>query len=202
MVNREFLRQVLFFMKRSPSRGLRSGVARLEWDTPTVDRSSQATQTLTESTFCKVRFVKYVDHSQGFEEIEIIMLKKIAVVGIAAVLAGSTLPAVAQTAKTPVVDAETITGARTGSLPTPPVISSGFTLPMKIMVVKDASITTNTPITDKATSVAAWGEAIRACLKDKPLMVRDAKGTMVPFVVNGSEGGIKLNANDKSVCPG
>ena len=73
---------------------------------------------------------------------------------------------------------------------------------MKIMVVKDASVTTNTPITDKATTVAAWGESIRACLKDKPMLMRDAKGTMVPFVVGGSEGMIKLNANDKPVCPG
>lgn len=130
------------------------------------------------------------------------MLKKIAAAGIVAIVVGSGLPAAAQTATTPVIDSETITGARTGTLPTPPVVSAYFTLPIKTMVVKDASITTNTPITDKATSVAAWGEAIRACLKDKPMMVRDAKGTMVPFVVGGSEGGIKLNANDKSVCPG
>ena len=130
------------------------------------------------------------------------MLKKIAAVGIAAVLVGAALPAAAQTAKTPVLDDETITGARTGTLPTPPVISAYFTLPIKTMVVKDASVTTNTPITDKATSVAAWGEAIRACLKDKPMLVRDAKGTMVPFMVGGTDGTIKLNANDKPVCPG
>ncbi|HEY9908195.1 MAG TPA: hypothetical protein V6D18_11405 [Thermosynechococcaceae cyanobacterium] len=130
------------------------------------------------------------------------MLKKIAAAGIVSLLVGSALPAAAQTATTPVLDEETITGARTGTLPTPPVVSAFFTLPIKTSVVKDASITTNTPITDKATSVAAWGESIRACLKDKPQLVRDVKGKAVPFVVNGSEGRIKLNANDKSVCPG
>lgn len=130
------------------------------------------------------------------------MLKSIAALGIAAALVGIALPATAQTATTPVPDEETITGARTGTLPTPPVISAYFTLPIATSIVKDASVTTNTPITDKATSVAAWGEAIRECLKQKPMMMRDAKGTMVPFIVGGSEGTIKLNANDKPVCPG
>jgi len=129
------------------------------------------------------------------------MLKRITAAGILALMVGYSLPAAAQTATTPVPDDETITGARTGVLPTPPVISAYFTLPIATKIVKDASVTTNTPITDKATSVAAWGEAIRACLKDKPVLVRDAKGTDVPFIVGGTEGKIKLNANDKPVCP-
>ncbi|MCO6936061.1 hypothetical protein LVR26_29025, partial [Pseudomonas aeruginosa] len=90
------------------------------------------------------------------------MLKTIAAASVVAILVGSVLPASAQTAKTPSPDAETITGARTVSLPTPPVAGAYFTLPIKTSIAKDASITTNTPITDKATSVAAWGEAIRA----------------------------------------
>lgn len=129
------------------------------------------------------------------------MMRWIATAGVAAVLAGSTLPAAAQTARTPVPDAETITGARTGYLPTPPVISAYFTLPIKTTIVKDASITTNTPITDKITDNAAWAEAIRSCLRQKPILVRDAKGMEVPFLVGPDEGKIKLNANDKPVCP-
>jgi hypothetical protein len=134
------------------------------------------------------------------------MLKQFAAAGVMTVLVAHSLPAIAQTAKvgatTPVVDEETITGARTGYLPTPPVISAFFTLPIETKVVKDAAITTNTPVTDKTTSLAAWGEAIRECLKQKPALVRNAKGTDVPFLVGDmQQGTIKLNANDRPVCP-
>jgi hypothetical protein len=129
--------------------------------------------------------------------------------GVAAAV-GSSVSAVAQetvtleapTAVTPVLSQETISGVESLTLPTPPVMPARFTLPIDVVVAKDASITTNTPITDsKATDYAAWGEMIRECLKSYPVLVRVVSKDQVPFVVNGKQGSIKLNANDKPVCP-
>jgi hypothetical protein len=72
---------------------------------------------------------------------------------------------------------------------------------MQIQVVKEAAITTDTPITDKmATNLPAWGAAISACLRDKPAFVRVVGDQQVPFVVGDGEGKVRLNANNKPVC--
>lgn len=98
-------------------------------------------------------------------------------------------------------DSETIVGGRSVDLPTPPVTPIYFTLPIELSIVKDPAITTNTPITDSVPSdYPAWGEKIRACLLQKPVFVRKVGEGQEPFVVGGSEGTIKLNANDKPVC--
>ena len=105
------------------------------------------------------------------------------------------------TAKTMVLDSETITGIKEVSFPTPPVTPAYFTLPIQVRVVKDASITSNTPITDKSgADLSAWAAAIRACVADKPAFVRVVEDQEVPFMVNGGEGKVRLNANDKPVC--
>lgn len=105
------------------------------------------------------------------------------------------------TVKTMVLDQETISGVKQVSLPTPPTTPAFFTLPIKLRVVKDAAITSNTPITDKSASdLAAWASAIRACAMDKPAFVRVVGDEQVPFIINGTEGKVRLNANDKPVC--
>lgn len=129
------------------------------------------------------------------------MFKQIAIVGMSVLVVGQALPSLAQAARTNSPDEETITGGRTVNLPTPPVAPFYYTLPMEIRIAKDPAVTTNTPITDKlGTQYAAWGEAIRACLKQKPDFLRLAKEKEVPFVVGDSQGTIKLNSNDKPVC--
>ena len=104
-------------------------------------------------------------------------------------------------AKTMSPDRETITGATEVNLPAPPVAPVYFTLPMEIKITKDAAVTSNTPITDKMTSnYSAWADAIRACSQQKPAFVRIVGDEAMPFMVGGSDGTIKLNANDKPVC--
>jgi hypothetical protein len=126
----------------------------------------------------------------------------LSVVSAAVVLAAGSLPAFAQTAQTDVLLDETITNVPTQKLPTPPVLTAKYTLPMVIQIVKDASITTDTPITDQyKTDLPRWSEAVRACLKSKPVFVRVVGDKTVPFIVNGSQGTLKLNANNKPVCP-
>lgn len=100
-----------------------------------------------------------------------------------------------------VLEEETISGVKEVSLPTPPVTPAYFTLPIELRVVKDAAVTSNTPITDKSASdLSAWASAIRACAMDKPAFVRVVGEQQVPFIINGTEGKIRLNANDKPVC--
>lgn len=121
--------------------------------------------------------------------------------GTVAILMGASLPASAQTAETPVLPDETISGVPSQSLPTPPVLTAKFTLPMDIQVAKDPGITTNTPLTDQyGSDLAKWGESVSECLKSKPVLLRVVGDESVPFVVGGSEGRLKLNANDKAVC--
>jgi hypothetical protein len=118
-----------------------------------------------------------------------------------ALLAGVSAPVFAQTAETQVLPEETITGVPSHTLPTPPVHPIKYTLPMDVRVVKDASITTNTVITDaRGTELAAWAELVRQCLREKPVLVRVVGESQVPFIVNKAEGKLKLNANDKPVC--
>jgi hypothetical protein len=130
------------------------------------------------------------------------MLKSIVTIGTFALIAGIALPAAAEsTAKTMSPDQETITGATAVSLPTPPVTPIYYTLPMEIKISKDEAVTSNTPITDKFTSnYTAWAEAVKACSLQKPAFVRMVGDQPMPFMVGGSEGTIKLNANDKPVC--
>ncbi|KAM3098945.1 hypothetical protein ACKFKF_15980 [Phormidesmis sp. 146-12] len=100
-----------------------------------------------------------------------------------------------------VLEKESLTGIKEISFPTPPVTPAFFTLPMQLKVVKDTSITSNTPITDKsAKDITAWAAAIRACAADRPAFVRVVGDQEVPFMINGSEGKVRMNANDKPVC--
>ncbi|MGV0025772.1 hypothetical protein [Phormidesmis priestleyi] len=104
-------------------------------------------------------------------------------------------------ATTMVLEKETITGIKEISFPTPPVTPAFFTLPMQLRVVKDPSITSDTPITDKsAKDITTWAAAIRACAADRPAFVRVVGDQEVPFMINGSEGKVRMNANDKPVC--
>jgi hypothetical protein len=111
---------------------------------------------------------------------------------------GSTIP----TATTMVLPQETITGIKTVSLPAPlPVRPAYFTLPIQVEVMKDSSISSNNPISDKNTSdIQAWASAVQGCLQQKPMLIRVVGDKNVPFMINGSEGTIKINANDRAVC--
>jgi hypothetical protein len=107
-------------------------------------------------------------------------------------------------AKTMVLPQETITGIKMvdfGALPVRPI---NFTLPMMVAVAKGAG-SSDTPISDRYTAketwdVKAWGAAISGCLQQKPKLVRVVGDEKVPFMIDGAEGTIMLNANDKSVC--
>ncbi len=107
-------------------------------------------------------------------------------------------------AKTMVLPQETITGIKVvdfGALPVRPV---NFTLPMMVAVAKGGG-SSDTPISDRYTAketwdVKAWGAAISNCLQQKPKLVRVVGDEKVPFMIDGAEGTIMLNANDKSVC--
>lgn len=103
---------------------------------------------------------------------------------------------------TMVLPQETITGIQTVSLPAPmPVRPIYFTLPIKVEVVKDSSITSNHPISDKNTSdIQAWAAAVRGCLQQQPMLMRVVGDRTTPFMINGQAGTIKLNANDRAIC--
>ena len=130
------------------------------------------------------------------------MLKQLAAAAVITLSLGHAVVASAEPlAVTNAPDKETIVGGRSVDLPTPPVAPIYFTLPIELSIVKDPAIATNTPITDSLKSdYPAWGEKIRACALQKPIFVRKVGDEQVPFVVGGSEGTIKLNANDKPVC--
>ena len=130
------------------------------------------------------------------------MLKKIVALSIATAAVGFALPASAELADTYSPDEETIVGGRDVSLPSVPVTPWRYALPMEISIVQDASITTNTPITDAMSDdVAAWGEAIAGCMVQSPEMIRETSGGDQPFIVGDSVGTINLNANSIPVCP-
>ncbi|MBL1176173.1 hypothetical protein [Pantanalinema sp. GBBB05] len=133
----------------------------------------------------------------------------LSILGAASAVASLALPASAQyTAVTEVLPKETLTTVTELALPTPPVQPYFYTLPNVIVLDKDTSVTTNTPITDKYAPTlpnidySAWAEQVRSCLYGKPVLRRVVGDQAVPFVVNGAEGVIKLNANDRAVCPG
>ncbi|MGF1499811.1 MAG: hypothetical protein ACFB8W_23740 [Elainellaceae cyanobacterium] len=129
------------------------------------------------------------------------MMKALFTLGITAAVMGLALPASAQTAHTYSPDEETIVGGRDVFLPSVPVTPRRYALPMKISIVQDPSIATDTPITDALSDdVAAWGEAIAGCLDQSPEMVRETRGGNQPFMVGDAVGTIHLNANNTSVC--
>lgn len=101
-----------------------------------------------------------------------------------------------------VLQEETITGITETTLPTTGNAPAKFTLPIEVAVVQEPSVTSDTPITDKnSRDLAAWGAAVSACLQDRPALVRVVEDQKVPFMINGTEGKIRLNANGKPVCP-
>jgi len=136
-------------------------------------------------------------------------LRNLSVLGVATVVTGFAIPGFAQTtapiaatAETPILPQETVSGVTSYTLPPYPVQPYYYTLPNNIVIVKDTSVTTNTPITDaKGKDLAAWSESVRTCLKTKPVLVRVVGDKQVPFVVDKTPGTLKLNANDKPTCP-
>jgi hypothetical protein len=113
----------------------------------------------------------------------------------------------APAAMTMVLPQETITGIKTVSLPEPmPIRPAYFTLPIVLKVAQDTGSTSNTPISDRYTGkanwdLAAWTAGVRNCLQQKPKLMRVVGDQSVPFMLNGSEGTIMLNANNQAVCP-
>jgi hypothetical protein len=98
-------------------------------------------------------------------------------------------------AMTQVLPQETITGIKTVSLPEPaPIQPAFFTLPIDLKVAQDTSVTSSTPISDRYTGKAN-------CLQQKPKLMRVVGDQSVPFMLNGSEGTIMLNADNRAVCP-
>lgn len=131
------------------------------------------------------------------------MLKFFASAGLAAIAlgVGAALPASAELAETYSPDEETIVGGRDVFLPSKPVTPIEYALPMQINFVTDSTITTDTPITDSlADDPAAWAEAIRGCLVQTPILVRETVSGDMPFVVGTTAGTIQLNANGNPVC--
>jgi hypothetical protein len=104
-------------------------------------------------------------------------------------------------ATTTVLESETITGVQQVTLPESANTAAKFTLPIQIAVVQEAGATSDTPITDKMSKdLSAWGAAVSACLQDKPAFVRVVDDKTAPYMVGGSEGKIRLNANNKPIC--
>ncbi|MCU0550136.1 MAG: hypothetical protein MUC48_12370 [Leptolyngbya sp. Prado105] len=100
-----------------------------------------------------------------------------------------------------VLENETITGVKQINLPETANTAARFTLPIQVAVVQEASVTSDTPITDKMSKdLTAWGAAVSACLQDKPAFVRVVDDKTAPYMVGGTEGKIRLNANSKPVC--
>jgi hypothetical protein len=110
-------------------------------------------------------------------------------------------------ATTQVLPQETITGIKTVSLPEPaPIQPAFFTLPINLKVAQDTSMTSSTPISDRYTGkanwdLAAWTAGVRNCLQQKPKLMRVVGDQSVPFMLNGTEGTIMLNAENQAVCP-
>ncbi len=47
-------------------------------------------------------------------------------------------------------------------------------------------------------AIEAWGEEVTECLNEKPRLLRVSTGN--PVIINGEEGTIVLNANNRAVC--
>jgi hypothetical protein len=131
-------------------------------------------------------------------------MRILSALGAASLVAGVALPAAAgPTAVTKVLGSESVTGVPSLTLPTPPVLTNAFTLPIDVQVVKDDSITSDTLVTDKygiGSDIKVWAADIQKCMRSAPKLVRVVGKTNVPFVINKNEGVIKTNANGKAVC--
>jgi hypothetical protein len=130
-------------------------------------------------------------------------MRILSVLGAAGLVAGVSFPAFAvPKAVTPVLPRESFVGTESLTLPTPPVLPALFTLPIDVQIVKNTSITTDTPITDKfgiGSDTKAWGAEVTKALYAKPKLVRVAGKDSVPFVIDGAAGNIVLNANGRAV---
>ncbi len=130
-------------------------------------------------------------------------MRILSVLGTASLVASVALPAVAvPKAVTPVLPRESATGVLFHTLPTPPVHPNAFTLPIDVQIVKNDTITSNTPITDKngiGSDIKVWGAEIQKAMYARPKLVRVVGKDAVPFVINGDEGAIVLNANGRAV---
>lgn len=97
-----------------------------------------------------------------------------------------------------------------------------FDFPIITEIAVDTSVSTDTPITDVfvsnlppiptgitldellryraeyTTAMQAWGEEVTECLNKKPKLLRSSTGN--PVIINGVEGTIVLNANNRAVC--
>ncbi|MBM0740432.1 hypothetical protein JOY44_02175 [Phormidium sp. CLA17] len=130
-------------------------------------------------------------------------MRFLSVLTIAGLFASIALPAFAvPKAVTRVLPRESFVGTPFHTLPTPPVHPAAFTLPLDIQIVKNDTITTDTPITDKngiGSDIKVWGAEVQKALYARPKLVRIAGKDAVPFVINGDEGTIVLNANGRAV---
>jgi len=101
----------------------------------------------------------------------------------------------------------------------PPTLQlpSGFKLPIGTLVATDRTIQTDNPITDNFASLArgdrtlsrpeytsqitTWAERIRECMLESPRLVSvQTDGTLMPIVLNGNQGKVMRNANQRLVC--
>ena len=74
-----------------------------------------------------------------------------------------------------------------------------FSYPLYTEIGKNASIKTNTPITDQNLKLTDWQQKVTACLKQKPRLVRTLTSNSI--LIDGQEGKIVKNSNGKVVCP-
>lgn len=130
-------------------------------------------------------------------------MRILSVLGTAGLIASVALPAVAvPKAVTRILPRETFVGTTSHTLPTPPVHPAAFSLPMDVQIVKNDTITSDTPITDKngiGSDIKVWGAEIQKAMYARPKLVRVVGKDAVPFVINGDEGTIVLNANGRAV---
>ena len=97
-----------------------------------------------------------------------------------------------------------------------------FDFPIITEIDVDDSVRTDSPITDVfvnnlppiptgitldellryraeyTAAIQAWGEEVTECLNQKPRLLRVSTGN--PVIINGEEGTIVLNANNRAVC--
>lgn len=130
-------------------------------------------------------------------------MRVLSIIGAAGIVAASSLPAVAvPRAVTRVLPRESFVGTESHTLPTPPVHPALFSLPIDVQVVRNSSITSNTPITDKfgiGSDIKVWAAEIQKSLYGRPKLVRVVGKDNVPFVIEKDPGVIVLNAKGRPV---
>lgn len=133
-------------------------------------------------------------------------MRILSVIGAAGLVVGASLPAAAvPKAETKILPKETFTGVESITLPytAPYQLPGALTLPMDVVVVKDTSLTDDYPITTKfgiGSDIKEWGAAVKKCETSRPKLVRMVGSDAVPFVIEGDEGNVVLNANGRAVC--